>query len=70
MFEGSVLCLALEVSLEFPNRMRLFNREPFSATLVRAGRAVETNHLALGMVRIVALFLDAFLKLDTTTNAS
>ncbi len=50
--------------------MRLFDREPFSATLVRAGRAFETNHLALRVVRIATPLLEASLKLDTTANTS
>src|SRR5205807_9651780 len=48
-WEGAVLCSALEGSLEFPNRMRLFDRKPFSATLVRAGRTFWTNHFTLRM---------------------
>src|SRR5436190_22422443 len=61
---------APEGSLEFPNRMRLFDRKPFSATLVGAGRTFETNHLALRVVRIATPLLEASLKLDTTANAS
>jgi hypothetical protein len=38
-----------EGSLEFPDRMRLFDRKPFSAALVRAGGTFETNHLTLRM---------------------
>src|SRR6267378_1596638 len=49
--------------------MRLFDREPFSAALVGAGRPFETNHLALRMVRIATLPLETSLKLDTTANA-
>jgi len=64
-----LLCLAPHVSLEFPDRMRLFDRKPFSATLVRAGRTFETNHLTLRVVRIPAPLLEASLKLDTTANA-
>ncbi len=62
--------LTSEVSFELPNRMRLLDRKPFSATLVRTGRTFETNHFTFRMVRIVALFLDAFLKLNTTAYAS
>src|SRR5437016_13951237 len=69
-WEGAVLCSALEGSLEFPNRMRLFDREPFSVTLVGAGRTFEANHLALRVVRIATPLLEASLKLDTTANAS
>ena len=69
-WESGALCLALEGSLEFPNRMRFFDREPFSVTLVGAGRAYETNHLALRVVRIATPLLEASLKLDTTANAS
>src|SRR6266568_8588046 len=58
------------VSLEFPDRMRFFDREPFSATLVRAGGTFETNHLALRVVRIATPLLETSLKLDTTSNAS
>jgi hypothetical protein len=47
MFEGSVLCLVLEGSLEFPDRMRLFYCKSFSATLLREGGNFETNHLGL-----------------------
>jgi hypothetical protein len=65
-----LLCLAFEGSLEFPNRMRLFDRKPFSATLVRAGRPFETNHLALRRIRIATPLLETSLKLDTTANAS
>jgi len=49
--------------------MRLFDRKPFSATLVRAGRPFETNHLALRRVRIATPLLETSLKLDTTANA-
>ena len=69
-WESGALCLALEGSLEFPNGMRFFDREPFSIAFVRAGRAFETNHLALRIVRIAALPLEASLKLDTTAYAS
>jgi len=50
--------------------MRLFDREPFSVTLVGAGRTFETNHLALRVVRIATPLLETSLKLDTTANAS
>src|SRR5439155_2701648 len=69
-WEGAVLCSALEGSLEFPNRMRFFDREPFSVTLVGAVRTFETNHLALRVVRIATPLLEASLKLDTTADAS
>jgi hypothetical protein len=69
-WECRVLGLALEGPLEFPNRMRLFDREPFSAAFVRAGGTFETNHFALRMVRIATLPLEASLKLDTTAYAS
>src|SRR2546422_4494363 len=69
-WESSVLCLPPEGSLEFPNRMRLFDRKPFSAALVGAGRTFETNHLALRVVRIATPLLEASLKLDTTAYAS
>jgi hypothetical protein len=48
--------------------MRFFDSEPFSATLVRAGRAFETNHIALRIVRLATPLLEAPLKLDTTAN--
>ena len=50
--------------------MRLFDRKPLSATLVRAGRTFETNHLTLRLVQIATLPLEASLKLDTTANTS
>ena len=62
--------LALEGSLEFPDRVRFFDREPFSVTLVGAGRTFETNHLALRVVRIATPLLETSLKLDTTAYAS
>src|SRR5438105_8933363 len=67
---SGALCLAPEGSLEFPDRMRFFDRKPFSAALVGTGRTFETNHLALRVVRIATPLLEASLKLDTTANAS
>src|SRR5437879_13601739 len=67
-WEGAVLCLALEGSLEFSNRMRFFDREPFSATLVGAGRTFETNHLALRVVRIATPLLAASLTLRSAST--
>ena len=49
--------------------MRFFDREPFSATLVRAGGTFEANHFTLRIVRIATPLLEASLKLDTTANA-
>jgi hypothetical protein len=52
------------VSLELSNRMLLLDREPFSATLVRAGRVPEVYHIALRKVRVAALLFEALLELS------
>lgn len=58
------------MSFEFSNRMILADGEPVSATLVRACRNVEFDHLAFGEVWIAALLFEALLKLGPALYTS
>src|SRR5207244_5811459 len=58
-WEGAVLCSALEGSLEFPNRMRLFDRKPSPLHLVgqvKTSRRIISPSECVAQILLVLIF--------------